>query len=243
MPSYALSIPNSGQTVGYYIWVKLEITGSRSFFVGGYYRHRKDDLEGLQELQKSVSKIIKHSENVWVLGTFNLPNLHWPDCEPSIKLKCSFKQVYNYFIGFLLYSKLTQVVTKPTQLNNTLDLFFTNTTLVNDVKCQSGLRDHDIVSAQACSHKRKPRKTYLFRKALLKENGTLLTETSAKANMSVFTKQLSLSPSCLVQMKVQDLVDDCSLPSESVPESNLNSIPVMLDIEITLNGLLKLRKT
>ena len=43
-------------------------------------------------------------------------------------------------------------------------------------------------------------------------------------------------------MKVQDLVDEGSLPSESVPDSNLNSIPVMPDIEISLNGLLKLLK-
>ena len=43
-------------------------------------------------------------------------------------------------------------------------------------------------------------------------------------------------------MKVQDLVDEGSLPSESVPDSNLNSIPVMQDIEISLNGLLKLLK-
>ena len=43
-------------------------------------------------------------------------------------------------------------------------------------------------------------------------------------------------------MKVQDLVDKGNLPSESVPDSNLNSIPVMPDIEISLNGLLKLPK-
>ena len=43
-------------------------------------------------------------------------------------------------------------------------------------------------------------------------------------------------------MKVQDLVDEGSLPSESVQDSNLNSIPVMPDIEISLNGLLKLLK-
>ena len=117
-------------------------------FVGAYYRPRKDDLEGLQELQESVSKVIKHSENIWILGDFNLPNLHWRDCDPSIKLDCSFKQVYNYFIEFLLDSNLSQVVTKPTWLNNTLDLLLTNPTLVNVVKYQPGLGDHDIVSAE-----------------------------------------------------------------------------------------------
>ena len=43
-------------------------------------------------------------------------------------------------------------------------------------------------------------------------------------------------------MKVQDLVDEGSLPSESAQDSNLNSIPVMSDIDISLNDLLKLLK-
>ena len=82
----------------------------------------------------------------------------------------------------------------------------------------------------------------------LKENDTLYTDTPAKANLcnrqfqSVFTKKSPLSLSRLAQMKVQDLVDEGSLPSESVQDSNLNSIPVIPDIEISLNGLLKLLK-
>ena len=82
----------------------------------------------------------------------------------------------------------------------------------------------------------------------LKENDTLFTDTPAKANLcnrqfqSVFTKKSPLSLSRLAQMKVQDLVDEGSIPSEPVSDSNLNSIPVMPDIEISLNGLLKLLK-
>ena len=82
----------------------------------------------------------------------------------------------------------------------------------------------------------------------LKENDTLYTDTPAKAYLcnrqfqSVFTKKSPLSLSRLAQMKVQDLVDEGSLPSESVQDSNLNSVPIMPDIEISLNGLLKLLK-
>ena len=43
-------------------------------------------------------------------------------------------------------------------------------------------------------------------------------------------------------MKVQDLVDEGSIPPESIPDPYLNSIPVMPDIDISLNGLLKLLK-
>ena len=82
----------------------------------------------------------------------------------------------------------------------------------------------------------------------LKDNDILLTETPAKANLcnqqfqSVFTKKSPLSLSRLAQMKVQDLVDEGSIPPESIPDPYLNSTPVMPDIDISLNGLLKLMK-
>ena len=73
-------------------------------------------------------------------------------------------------VSVILRCCCTQVVTQPTRLNNTLDLFLTtNPTLVNEVKVQPGLADHDMVSAESllkpAVHKQKPRKTYLFRKA------------------------------------------------------------------------------
>ena len=43
-------------------------------------------------------------------------------------------------------------------------------------------------------------------------------------------------------MKVQDLVDDGSLPLGSVPDTNFSSVPVMPDLDISLNGILKLLK-
>ena len=127
-------------------------------------------MEGLQELQKSISKVMEHSDNVWVLGDFNLPKLQWPDCEPLIKPDCFFKQVYDYFIEILDDNNLTQVVTQPTRLNNTLDLFLTTKpTLIKEVKCQPCLADHDMVSAESLlkptTHKQKPRKTFIFKKA------------------------------------------------------------------------------
>ena len=43
-------------------------------------------------------------------------------------------------------------------------------------------------------------------------------------------------------MKVQDLVDEGSLPLGSVPDTNFSSVPVMPDLDISLNGILKLLK-
>ena len=82
----------------------------------------------------------------------------------------------------------------------------------------------------------------------LKENDTLLTETHAKANLcnrqfqSVFTCKSPLSLSRLAHMKVQVLVNDGSLPLGSVPDTNFSSVPVMPDLDISLNGILKLLK-
>ena len=41
-------------------------------------------------------------------------------------------------------------------------------------------------------------------------------------------------------MKVQDLVDEGRLSPEPVPDPYLNTVPAMPEIEISLNGLLKL---
>ena len=152
------------------LWVKVEITGNRPLFIGAYYRRVEDDLESLREFQDSVSRVREHSDNVWVLGDFNLPKLSWPENSPEMKPDCSYKQVYEYFLSTIADYNLTQVVTEPTRQDNVLDLFLTtNPTLINKVNCSPGLGDHDIVSAEAMLkptlQKQKPRKVLLFGKA------------------------------------------------------------------------------
>ena len=151
------------------LWVKLEITGNRPLFIGAYYRPRDDDLEGLQELQNSVSQVRSHSDNVWVLGDFNLPKLTWPESIPEFRPDWSHKQVYD-FLNLIHDYNFTQVVTEPTRQDNILDLFLTtNPTLITEVKCSPGLGDHDLVSAKVLlkpsQHKQKPRNVLLFSKA------------------------------------------------------------------------------
>ena len=107
-------------------------------------------LEGLQELQNLISRVREHSDNVWVLGDFSLPNLNWPESLPAFKPDCSHKQVYDFFLSIINDFNFTQVVTEPTRQDNILDLFLTtNPTLIMKVNCSPGLGDHDIVSAEA----------------------------------------------------------------------------------------------
>ena len=65
-----------------------------------------------------------------------------------LKPDCTHKQIYDIFLDFINDFSLTQMITQPTR--NILDLFLTtNPTLVEQVSCQSGLSDHDVVIAQS----------------------------------------------------------------------------------------------
>ena len=67
-------------------------------------------------------------------------------------------------------NSLTQLVTQPTQQNNTLDLFLCNNpSLIENVKVLPGLADHDTVLVEGTIspivNKQTPRKIYLFKRA------------------------------------------------------------------------------
>ena len=59
---------------------------------------------------------------------------------------------------------------------------------------------------------------------------------------SVFTPKTPLAHSSLAQIAVQDLVDIGKLDARSVPAKNINNQPVMPDIKVSENGILKLLK-
>ena len=80
----------------------------------------------------------------------------------------------------------------------------------------------------------------------LRNNGKLTTDITDQCNVhneqfqSVFTPKLPLNLSRLAQMKQQDMVDNGRVSPETVPESFQNKNQTMPDIEISLNGILKL---
>ena len=123
------------------------------------------------ELGKSIEKVkAKAKGNIWILGDFNLPKLTWTDNIPTLKPDCSLKPAYETFLDQIDDFSLTQMVTQPTRQGNILDLFLTtNPTLIQQVNCQAGLSDHDMVIAYGAlkptTQKCKPRKVSLFCKA------------------------------------------------------------------------------
>ena len=80
----------------------------------------------------------------------------------------------------------------------------------------------------------------------LLDNGKLTENTTEQRNIhnkqfqSVFTPKSPFSLALLSQMKLQDLVDKGQVNPESVPQNTLNSNRIMPDIDISINGILKL---
>ena len=80
----------------------------------------------------------------------------------------------------------------------------------------------------------------------LKHNNILHSDTKTKANIfnqqfnSVFTSKEPLSLSRLAKMLVQDLRNAGGLPSDTIPDRQQDSNTNMPEIDISLNGLLKL---
>ena len=143
-------------------------------YICAYYKPKEDDQENLLELRQSIEKVKRQTSetkgNIWVLGDFNLPKINWTNSTPTVKPDCSFTQTYDKFLDLLNDFGFTQMVTSPTRHNNILDLFLTtNHTLVEEVDCQPGLGDHDMVTASCAlkpsTQKQKPRKVPLLRKA------------------------------------------------------------------------------
>ena len=59
---------------------------------------------------------------------------------------CNHSTLYSECLEAVIDCLLEQIVTSPTRVHNTLDLFFaTNPTLVGNVSIQLGLSDNDIV--------------------------------------------------------------------------------------------------
>ncbi len=152
-------------------WVKFDIIGSKSVYVGSFYRPRENDKPSIDELEESLSRICnKTNSHVWIGGDFNFPGYDWDkDC---IKPGCSQPELTRRFINTMADNNLTQVVTEPTYYQNTLDLFFVNNpTCVYNTKVMPGISadGHHAVYVECditpIRNKQKPREIKLYNKA------------------------------------------------------------------------------
>ena len=118
------------------IWIKLEIKGSKPFYISSYYKPNESDINSLLELEKSLDQARKLKGTKVILGDFNLPKLTW-DCldhTPSLKPGCNTSTVYDNFTELLDDHDLSQMVSENTRKDNVSDLLLiSNPTLVNNI--------------------------------------------------------------------------------------------------------------
>ena len=59
------------------LWVQLNLVGSKSVLIGAYYKPHEFDQHSLDEWSKSLDTVKQTSSNIWLMGDFNLPKIHW----------------------------------------------------------------------------------------------------------------------------------------------------------------------
>ena len=116
--------------------------------------------------------LVNKKSIVWIGGDLNLPDIEWKNC--TIVGHQYPLVINNSFLNVMSLTGLDQIVTFPTRLDNTLDLFLTNRpSCVNKCTPIPGISDHEIVfvDTDIKPKRRKPvkRKIYLWDKADLDE--------------------------------------------------------------------------
>ncbi len=115
------------------------------------YRPPQCDLDkfekAMTELNKMIDKLPTPTPSVIMCGDFNFPHVQWPGGTISGGTKEEHKQVK------LLFNAtdrvfLQQLITKPTRINNVLDLFFINNeAAISSYKVEKTIfSDHSLVN-------------------------------------------------------------------------------------------------
>ena len=108
------------------------------------------------------------NSHVLIAGDMNFPGYDWVN--GCLKPNCNYPTLTYQFVDLLDDLSLTQLVTRPTRGNNTLDLFITNNpSLVTACRVIPGVSDHDAVltelNIKPLRNKQTPRKIPLYKKA------------------------------------------------------------------------------
>ena len=150
------------------VWAKISQVGQKDLLIGSYYRSPSSDLDHLDKLSSSLTRVSNSNSNIWLSGDFNVPHIEWET--ESISPQCQNRPIHKKLLDITSSSSLTQVVNKATRNENTLDLFFTNNpSLINRVETLPGMSDHDIVYVESESTPQRvaipKRKIFLYNKA------------------------------------------------------------------------------
>ena len=128
---------------------------SMNTFIAVLYRppksQNKDFNSTLEILQRQIDEANQSDKqpDIYILGDFNLPSIDWEYCTVKSGVVCENPEATKLLLDFMDRNFFTQVVTKPTRGNNTLDLIFTNKPQdVLNVNCnETKLTEHRLVEA------------------------------------------------------------------------------------------------
>ena len=102
------------------------------------------DKTSIPFLSDSLHRLGNIYGHIFIGGDFNLPDWDWEHNQ----MKNRPKEISNHkeFLNIHNDNGLTQLVTTPTRLENTLDLMITNNpTRVNRTEMLPGISDHEIL--------------------------------------------------------------------------------------------------
>ena len=119
----------------------------------------------MESLCTNINVAQQHRKSVlWIGGDFNLPDIDWDNY--VVTGHRNTQSVNNGIFTTIFKAGLEQIVTFPTRLEHTLDLFFTNRPAYINNYCQlmPGIGDHDIVciNTDIIQRRRKPAKHKIY---------------------------------------------------------------------------------
>ena len=148
------------------LWCKIDLCGSKTLYVGAYYRPHEGDELSLQQLETSLGRMESDKE-VILAGDLNFPGWDWKN---KVVKQCHYPTLHHKLGEMLDDRGLEQLVTEPTRGENILDLVITT----NPTRCMKttvipGVSDHDIVlteyDTRPIRHKQFRRQIPLYKKA------------------------------------------------------------------------------
>ena len=150
------------------LWVKINIVGCKTLYVGACYRPKTDDSDSLENLEKALGRIKGDKSSVIIGGDFNLPGWDWRN--NGIKPKSPHPAVHSHFGEILNDNGLQQTILEPTRGENILDLIITNRpNQINRTQILPGIGDHNIpyteLSIKPARGKQTPRELPLYDRA------------------------------------------------------------------------------
>ena len=147
------------------LWVKINVVGCKTLYVGAYYRPKTDDSDSLKNMEKALGRIKGDKSSVVIGGDFNLPGWDWRN--NGIKPKSPYPAVHSRFDEILNDNGLQQTILEPTRGENILDLIITNRpNQINRTQILPGIGDHNIpyteLSIKPARNKQTPRELPLY---------------------------------------------------------------------------------